>query len=77
MEQQPDGCIVVDDPDYGVVEFRPDGSVAAEGRTLDPSGWTVAETPTHYYIKSHTNTQTKKKDAHGRRTITGRRASKP
>jgi hypothetical protein len=46
MQEQPDGRIVVDDPDYGVVEFRPDGSVAAEGRTLDPSGWTVAGTRT-------------------------------
>ena len=46
MQAQPDGRIVVDDPDYGVVEFRPDGSVATEGRTLDPSGWTVAGTRT-------------------------------
>ena len=46
MQERPDGRIVVDDPDYGVVEFRPDGSVAAEGRTLDPSGWTVAGTRT-------------------------------
>ncbi len=42
----PDGCIAVDDPDYGMVEFRPNGSVAAEGRTLDPADWSLAGTRT-------------------------------
>jgi hypothetical protein len=36
-----DGRIVVDDPDYGVVVFHPDGTVVAEGRTLDPASWSV------------------------------------
>ena len=41
MEGLADGRVVVEDPDYGVVEFHADGSVAAEGRTLDPAAWTV------------------------------------
>ena len=40
----PDGRIVVDDPDYGMIEFSPDGSVTAEGRRLDPNDWTLAGT---------------------------------
>ena len=39
-----DGRIFVDDPDYGMVEFHPDGRVAAEGRVLDPAGWTLTGT---------------------------------
>ncbi len=46
MDEDPSGCIAVDDPDYGMVEFRPDGTVAAEGRTLDPAGWSLAGTRT-------------------------------
>jgi hypothetical protein len=37
-----DGTLRVDDPEYGAVVFRPDGRVEAEGRTVDPSEWTVA-----------------------------------
>ncbi|MFZ2103226.1 MAG: hypothetical protein WAU86_21950, partial [Oricola sp.] len=37
----PDGEWIVDDPDYGRVRFLEDGSAVAEGRTLDPSRWTV------------------------------------
>jgi len=33
--------IVVEDPDYGAVRFKGDGSVEAEGRLLQPSHWTV------------------------------------
>ena len=36
------GTLRVDDPEYGAVVFRPDGRVEAEGRTVDPSEWTVA-----------------------------------
>ena len=36
--------MIVDDPDYGVVEFEPDGTVTAEGRRLDPADWTIAGT---------------------------------
>jgi hypothetical protein len=46
VTERTDGCMIVDDPDYGVVEFRPDGSVTAEGRTLDPADWTVQGTRT-------------------------------
>ncbi len=33
--------LVVDDPEYGTVRFLADGRVVAEGRSLDPSDWTV------------------------------------
>jgi len=36
------GTLEVHDPEYGVVTFRADGRVEAEGRTIDPAGWTVA-----------------------------------
>jgi hypothetical protein len=36
--------MIVDDADYGVVVFHPDGRVTAEGRTLDPATWTIAGT---------------------------------
>ena len=36
------GEIWLDDPDYGRVVCRKDGSVSAEGRRLDPSSWTHA-----------------------------------
>jgi hypothetical protein len=36
-----DGVLTVEDPDYGTVRFLPDARVEAEGRVLDPSGWTV------------------------------------
>jgi hypothetical protein len=44
QQPQPDGRILVDDPDYGMVEFHPDGTVAAEGRRLDPAEWTMTGT---------------------------------
>jgi hypothetical protein len=37
-----DGEIWLDDPDYGRVVCRSDGSIAVQGRTLDPSSWTHA-----------------------------------
>lgn len=37
-----DGALVVDDPDYGTVRCLADGTVAAEGRRLDPAGWSHA-----------------------------------
>ena len=39
-----DGALVVDDPVYGRVVFGADGRVEAEGRILDPSGWTIQGT---------------------------------
>jgi hypothetical protein len=33
--------LTVDDPEYGRVALHADGRVEAEGRTLDPAGWTV------------------------------------
>jgi len=36
-----DGTLVVEDPDYGIVRFAASGAVTAEGRRLDPAGWTV------------------------------------
>lgn len=34
--------LVVQDPEYGPVEFGPDGTIRAEGRELRPKEWTVA-----------------------------------
>ena len=36
--------ITVDDPDYGTVTFKADGSIAAAGRSIDPSAMTVQGT---------------------------------
>ncbi|PWK74077.1 hypothetical protein [Aminobacter sp. AP02] len=36
-----DGGLIVDDPDYGEVRFGDNGAVTAEGRTVDPSEWTI------------------------------------
>jgi len=36
------GEIWLDDPDYGRVVCRPDGTISAEGGTLDPSSWSHA-----------------------------------
>ncbi|MGU3576643.1 hypothetical protein ACLBWZ_13985 [Brucellaceae bacterium C25G] len=36
-----DGTIVVNDPEYGVVAFQSNGTVAAEGRIIERSGYTV------------------------------------
>ena len=36
-----DGTIVVNDPEYGPVTFHADGVVEAEGRRIDPAGWTI------------------------------------
>ncbi len=41
FDEQADGTIRVDDPQYGPVLFHKDGSVEAEGRRLDPNSWTV------------------------------------
>jgi len=42
VEQKEDGSLVIEDPDYGTVTFRPDGSADAEGRTVSPKDFTVA-----------------------------------
>jgi len=44
MTLQGDGpCaeLIVTDPEYGKIIFRPDASIEAEGRILDPRDWTV------------------------------------
>jgi hypothetical protein len=41
LESGPDGALIVEDPEYGTVRFRADARIHAEGRTLDPAGWTV------------------------------------
>jgi hypothetical protein len=41
VRQGPGGELIVDDPEYGTVRFFGDGNIAAEGRVLDPSQWTV------------------------------------
>ena len=40
----PRAVVTVHDADYGPVVFHPDGRVEAEGRMLDPHGWSVAGT---------------------------------
>ncbi len=37
-----DGLLAVDDPEYGEVVFHADGRIEAEGRVVDPAGWTVS-----------------------------------
>lgn len=41
MMDEADGTIILDDPDYGRVRCRPDGSTQAEGRVIDPATFTV------------------------------------
>lgn len=41
FDEQADGTIRIDDPEYGPVLFRRDGTVEAEGRRLEPQSWTV------------------------------------
>ena len=41
LREDLDGTVTVDDPDYGPVRFLSDGRIEAEGRSLDPSRWTV------------------------------------
>lgn len=36
-----EGRLEIDDPEYGGVIFHADGRVEAEGRVVDPAGWTV------------------------------------
>ncbi|WP_436080326.1 hypothetical protein [Pararhizobium sp. LjRoot235] len=42
VEEKEDGSFVIDDPQYGTVTFRADGSAEAEGRTILPNEFTVA-----------------------------------
>jgi hypothetical protein len=36
-----DGSLIVDDPEYGAVNFAGDGSVVAQGRRVDPDMWSI------------------------------------
>jgi hypothetical protein len=38
----PRAVLSVEDPEYGLVTFHPDGTIDAEGRRLSPKDWTVA-----------------------------------
>jgi hypothetical protein len=42
VEEAEDGTLAIDDPDYGRVLFRKDGSAQAEGRTIAPQDFPVA-----------------------------------
>lgn len=46
VELEQDGTLCVLDPAYGEVRFLADGRITAQGRTLDPSDWSVAGTST-------------------------------
>ncbi|WP_128255759.1 hypothetical protein [Falsirhodobacter deserti] len=41
VSEATDGTFRITDADYGMVEFRRDGRVLAEGRLLDPMNWTL------------------------------------
>jgi hypothetical protein len=41
VSEQADGTLVIDDPDYGPVRFRADGTTEAEGRVISPADFTV------------------------------------
>jgi hypothetical protein len=40
--EEPNGDFILDDPEYGQVSFRADGTVEAEGRRLAPKEFTVS-----------------------------------
>jgi hypothetical protein len=42
VAEEADGTLVIEDPDYGRVRFRADGSAEAEGRIIMPKTFTVA-----------------------------------
>ena len=42
VEEAADGSLVIQDPEYGAVIFRKDGSTEAEGRVVVPQDFTVA-----------------------------------
>jgi hypothetical protein len=42
VDETADGSLIIEDPDYGTVTFREDGSVQAEGRLIVPRDFTVA-----------------------------------
>ena len=46
VHEDADGTFVIDDPQYGAVRFRADGSTEAEGRIIVPGTFTVAGTTT-------------------------------
>ena len=39
--EESDGTIVVNDPEYGTVHFRGDGSIEAEGRTITRADYSI------------------------------------
>ncbi|MGF6175821.1 hypothetical protein [Ensifer sp. 4252] len=42
VREEDGGLLVVEDPDYGTVRFKADGTVEAEGRLISPEQFTVA-----------------------------------
>lgn len=47
VQSGPDGALIVEDPEYGTVRFLADARIHAEGRTLNPSDWTVRGVAAH------------------------------
>jgi hypothetical protein len=41
VRENADGTLSIDDPEYGLVTLHADGRISAEGRVLDPAGWSV------------------------------------
>ena len=46
VESGENGSLIIQDPEYGRVEFHNDGRISAEGRTIDPDQWSVEGTAT-------------------------------
>ena len=41
VQEDPDGALVINDPEYGPVRFRADGVTEAEGRVISSADFTV------------------------------------
>ncbi|SMX51109.1 hypothetical protein [Actibacterium lipolyticum] len=52
VDRANDGTLHINDPEYGLVTFHPDGRVEAEGRVLNPKGWSLSGTRTILPLQS-------------------------
>ncbi|MFI5013795.1 MAG: hypothetical protein ACHQAY_15760 [Hyphomicrobiales bacterium] len=54
-EDGPNGTILLEDPEYGSVQFHADGTIDAENRRLKPAEWTIDGTVEHLPLGSRSN----------------------
>ena len=47
LSEEEGGTLSIADPEYGRVRMHADGRIEAEGRVVDPAGWTVTGEATH------------------------------